>query len=202
MVDLKASEDEILARMKQKTRYNIRLSKKKGVIVRRGVKEDVPVFNQLIQQTARRNEFGVHAPEYYRDAYDFFEPDNVALFIAEFEGDPLSAVMVFSHGRNAAYLYGASSNQDRQRMPNYAVQWEAMRWAKNQGYDAYDLWGVPDYSEDELESQFKDRNDGLWGVYRFKRGFGGDLKRTVGTSDRVYNSLVHKLYLRRERRRR
>jgi lipid II:glycine glycyltransferase (peptidoglycan interpeptide bridge formation enzyme) len=202
MVDLKASEDEILARMKQKTRYNIRLSKKKGVIVRRGVKEDVPVFNQLIQQTARRNEFGVHAPEYYRDAYDFFEPDNVALFIAEFEGDPLSAVMVFSHGRNAAYLYGASSNQDRQRMPNYAVQWKAMRWAKNQGYDAYDLWGVPDYSEDELESEFKDRNDGLWGVYRFKRGFGGDLKRTVGTSDRVYNSLVHKLYLRRERRRR
>jgi len=202
MINLEASEDEILARMKQKTRYNIRLPHKKGITVRRGVKEDVSVFNQLIQQTARRNEFGVHAPEYYRDAFDFFEPDNVALFIAEYEGIPLSSVMVFAHGQNAAYLYGASSDLERQRMPNYAVQWEAMRWAKDQGYHAYDLWGVPDYSEDELESQFMERHDGLWGVYRFKRGFGGDVIRTVGTSDRIYNSLVYKLYLRGERHRR
>jgi len=77
-----------------------------------------------------------------------------------------------------------------------------MRWAKDQGYHAYDLWGVPDFPEDELESQFKERHDGLWGVYRFKRGFGGDVIRTVGTSDRIYNSLVYKLYLRRERHRR
>lgn len=194
MVDLNGSDDEILARMKQKTRYNIRLSSRKGVTVRRGIKQDVDIFNHLIQQTGRRNEFGVHAPEYYRDAFDFFSPDRVAMFIAEYEGTPLSAVMVFAHGRRAAYLYGASSDKERQRMPNYAVQWAAMLWAKENGFLAYDLWGVPDYSLDELESQFKDRHDDLWGVYRFKRGFGGDLLRTVGTADRVYNSLVYRIY--------
>ncbi|MFN2187901.1 MAG: lipid II:glycine glycyltransferase FemX [Candidatus Promineifilaceae bacterium] len=201
MVDLTASEDEILARMKQKTRYNIRLAKKKGVMVRQGGREDVTIFNQLIQQTGQRSGFGVHAPEYYRDAYDFFSPDQAALFIAEYEDKPLSAIMVFGHGRRAAYLYGASSDEERQRMPSYAVQWQAMLWAKEQGYIAYDLWGVPDFSEEELELQFKDRDDGLWGVYRFKRGFGGEILRTVGTADRVYNSLVYRLYRWREGRR-
>jgi lipid II:glycine glycyltransferase (peptidoglycan interpeptide bridge formation enzyme) len=201
VVDLTGSEDEILARMKQKTRYNIRLASKKGITVRAGAGQDIAVFNQLIQQTGRRNEFGVHAPEYYRDAFDFFAPDHVALFIAEYQGMPLSAVMVFIHGNRAAYLYGASSDQERQRMPNYAVQWAAMRWAKEKGIAAYDLWGVPDHSEEELEAQFMERHDGLWGVYRFKRGFGGALLRTVGTADRVYNSIVYRLYRRRARRR-
>jgi peptidoglycan pentaglycine glycine transferase (the first glycine) len=201
VVDLTSSEEQILARMKQKTRYNIRLASRKGVTVREGSREDIGVFNQLIQQTGLRNEFGVHAPQYYRDAYDLFAPDHAALFIAEYQGMPLSTVMVFTHGKRAAYLYGASSDQERQRMPNYAVQWAAMLWAKEKGMIAYDLWGVPDHSEEELEAQFQERNDGLWGVYRFKRGFGGELLRTVGTADRAYNSLVYRLYRRRARRR-
>jgi len=194
VVDLTGSENEILARMKQKTRYNIKLSDRKGITVRQGSKQDIDIFNHLIQQTGQRNEFGVHAREYYRDAFDFFSPDRVAMFIAEYEGEPLSAVMVFAHGQRAAYLYGASSEKERQRMPNYAVQWAAMLWAKESGFLGYDLWGVPDCSLDDLESQFQDRHDGLWGVYRFKRGFGGDLLRTVGTADRVYNSLVYRIY--------
>jgi lipid II:glycine glycyltransferase (peptidoglycan interpeptide bridge formation enzyme) len=201
VVDLTGSEDEILARMKQKTRYNIRLASRKSITVRAGVRQDIAIFNQLIQQTGRRNEFGVHAPEYYRDAFDLFTPGHVALFIAEYQGMPLSAVMVFIHGQRAAYLYGASSHQERRRMPNYAVQWAAMRWAKEKGSVAYDFWGVPDHSEEELEAQFKERHDGLWGVYRFKRGFGGELLRTVGAADRVYNSLVYRLYRWRTRRR-
>lgn len=79
-------------------------------------------------------------------------------------------------------------------MPNYAVQWAAIQWAKEQGCSEYDLWGVPDYPEEELEANFMERYDGLWGVYRFKRGFGGQLKRTVGTADRVYNQMVYRLY--------
>jgi peptidoglycan pentaglycine glycine transferase (the first glycine) len=199
LVDLTGSEDEILGRMKQKTRYNIRLASKKGVTVRRGGIEDIGTFNWLMQQTSQRNTFGVHAPEYYRSAFEIFSPDHVAFFLAEYEEKPLSAVMAFAHGQNAAYLYGASSDEERQRMPNYAVQWAAILWAKEQGFTAYDLWGVPDFPEDELESQFNERSDGLWGVYRFKRGFGGELCRTVGTADRIYNSLVYKLYRRRNR---
>jgi lipid II:glycine glycyltransferase (peptidoglycan interpeptide bridge formation enzyme) len=200
LVDLTQSEDEILAGMKQKTRYNIRLSAKKGVSVRPGSVADVPAFNQLMRVTGQRNTFGVHEPRYYEVAFELFGPDNVALWLAEYEGQPLAAVMVFVNGPRAAYLYGASSNEERQRMPTYAVQWAAMCWAKEQGCTSYDLWGVPDFSEDELEAQFRGRNDGLWGVYRFKRGFGGQLQRTVGTSDRVYNKMVYRLYQWRQNR--
>ena len=72
----------------------------------------------------------------------------MALFLAEYEGRPLAGVMVFVLGDTAAYLYGASSNEERQRMPTYAVQWAAMEWAKTQGCRRYDLWGVPDAPEE------------------------------------------------------
>ena len=194
VVDLRPSEEEILAAMKSKTRYNIRLAAKKEVTVRQGSAEDVRIFNQLMHTTGQRNAFGVHEPLYYQTAFELFSPNNVGLFIAEFQDTPLAAIMVFIHGTQAAYLYGASSNSERQRMPTYAVQWAAMRWAKEQGCTTYDLWGVPDEPEETLEAQFQEKNDGLWGVYRFKRGFGGQVLRTVGTADRVYNKLVYRLY--------
>jgi peptidoglycan pentaglycine glycine transferase (the first glycine) len=194
MVDLRPPEEEVLARMKQKTRYNIRLADKKGVTVRKGTAADIPVFNQLMLSTGRRNTFGIHEPRYYATAFDLFSPDHVALWLAEYQGKPLAAIMVFVNGQRAAYLYGASSDEERQRMPNYAVQWASMRWAKERGCTSYDMWGVPDHDEDELEAQFSGRDDGLWGVYRFKRGFGGQLQRTVGTADRVYNKMVYRLY--------
>lgn len=201
VIDLRPSEEEILARMKQKTRYNIRLAERKSVTVRQGTAGDLAVFNRLMQITAQRDQFGVHEPEYYRAAYDLFAPDQVALFIAEYESQPLAGIMVFRLGQKAAYLYGASSNEERQRMPAYALQWAAIKWAKEQGCTEYDLWGIPDYPEETLESQFTERQDGLWPVYRFKRGFGGEIKRTVGAADRVYNNLVYRLYQWRRSRR-
>lgn len=194
LIDLQPTEDKILSSMKQKTRYNIRLSAKKGVTVRQGTSDDISEFVRMIQITGERNVFGIHEPEYYRRAYELFAPENAALLIAEYENQPLSAVMVFKCGKKAAYLYGASGNNERQRMPNYAAQWAAILWAKEKGCSTYDLWGVPDYPSDELEINFLSRQDGLWGVYRFKRGFGGELLRTVGPSDRVYNKWVYKLY--------
>jgi lipid II:glycine glycyltransferase (peptidoglycan interpeptide bridge formation enzyme) len=102
--------------------------------------------------------------------------------------------MVFAWGKTAAYFYGASSDEERQRMPTYAVQWAAIRWAKARGCQVYDMWGIPDAVEEELEASFTERTDGLWPVYRFKRGFGGEIKRTVGAADRVYNPLLGRLY--------
>ncbi|MFN2302914.1 MAG: lipid II:glycine glycyltransferase FemX, partial [Anaerolineales bacterium] len=113
---------------------------------------------------------------------------------AEFEGRPLAALMVFALGERAWYIYGASNNEERNRMPTYLLQWEAMRWAKNVGCKVYDLWGVPDYPEDQLEDSFLERSDGLWGVYRFKRGFGGEICRTIGAWDRIYRKNLYKLY--------
>lgn len=193
-IDLTPDTDTILAAMKSKTRYNIRLAARKDVVVRQGTAVDLPTFNQLMAITGQRDGFGVHSADYYRDAYDIFAPHQAALFIAEYQGQPLSAVMVFAVGKTAAYLYGASSNEERNRMPNYAVQWAAMQWAKDQGCTEYDMWGVPDADEETLEAEFTDRSDGLWGVYRFKRGFGGDVVRTVGAADRIYNKRVQRLY--------
>ncbi len=200
LLDLRPSLDDILAAMKQKTRYNIRLSARKGVTVRQGTEADLSAFIRLMRTTGERDGFGVHAPDYYRRAYEVFAPDDVALLIAEYEERPLpekrplSAVMVFKNGPRAAYLYGASSNEERNRMPNYAVQWAAIQWAKAQGCTTYDLWGLPDAAEEELEAQFTERSDGLWGVYRFKRGYGGQIRRTVGAADRIYNQRTYKLY--------
>jgi len=194
IVDLHGSEDEILARMKQKTRYNIRLADKKGVTVRPW--KDLAAFHEMLLVTGGRDGFGVHSLEYYKRANELFHPSGmVELLVAEYEGKPLAALMVFARGRRAWYVYGASNNSERNRMPTYLLQWEAMRWARSKGAEEYDLWGVPDEDEETLEAHFTERIEGLWGVYRFKRGFGGDVKRAAQALDRVYNPLLYKLYL-------
>jgi len=193
MIDLRGDEDQILGRMKQKTRYNIRLALKKGVIVHPSA--DLDIFYKLISITSHRADFGVHSEAYYQRAYDLFHPHGeTEIFVAEYDGEPLAALMVFARGKRAWYLYGASGNQYRDRMPTYILQWEAMRWARNRGCEWYDLWGVPDVDQEQLEKKFKARSDGLWGVYRFKRGFGGMLRRALGPYDRVYNPLLYSFY--------
>jgi peptidoglycan pentaglycine glycine transferase (the first glycine) len=193
VVDLLENEDQILARMKQKTRYNIRLAARKEVVVRPS--SDVDAFYALIDLTGERAEFGVHSLEYYRRAYEIFHPLGMCqLLQAEYQGQPLAALMVFTNGTRAWYLYGASSNEERNRMPTYLLQWQAIRWAKAQGCTEYDLWGVPDAGHEQLEAEFNQRHDGLWGVYRFKRGFGGKLLRGAGPWDRVYNPLLYRFY--------
>ena len=193
IVNLTGSEDEIFARMKQKTRYNIRLAARKGVVVR--TSSDIAKFYQLMSITGERETFGVHSQAYYQEAYDlFFHQGKCELFFAEHENNLLAALMVFATGKTAWYFYGASSNQHRSLMAPYAVQWAAMQWAKNQGCTEYDLWGVPDADRDTLEANFTHRRDGLWGVYRFKRGFGGELRRGIGAWDRVFNPILYLLY--------
>ncbi len=200
VIDISPPEDEILAQMKQKTRYNIRLAAKKGVTIRPGAAADIAAFYRLSQLTARRDGFGIHSRDYYRLAFELFAPNHCALLLAEFAGEPLAALMVFAHGADAYYFYGASSNEQRQLMPTYLLQWEAMRWAKARGCTRYDLWGIPNADDSALEAEFASRSDGLWGVYRFKRGFGGEVVRSVGAFDYVYNSLLYRLYQRRRAR--
>ena len=194
VVDIRGTEEEILGRMKQKCRYNIRLAEKKGVTVRPW--SDIKGFHTLMKSTGGRDGFGVHSQDYYERVYRLFQPAGMAeMFVAEFEGKPLAALMIFSRGTRAWYFYGASSDEERNRMPAYLLQWEAMRWAKSKGAEEYDLWGVPDEDENSLESQFESRQDGLWGVYRFKRGFGGKLLRASSAMDKDYNPLLYILYL-------
>lgn len=193
VINIEDDESQILGRMKQKTRYNINLAHKKNVVV--APQTELEGFYELMKLTGQRDQFGIHSLAYYRRAYDLFlAHDQCQLLSAEFEGEPISALIVFRTGMRAWYFYGASSNLHRDRMPNYLLQWEAIRWAKSQGCSEYDLWGVPDADLATLEANFASRNDGLWGVYRFKRGFGGELRRSVGPWDRVYNPFLYRLY--------
>ncbi|HET7144735.1 MAG TPA: peptidoglycan bridge formation glycyltransferase FemA/FemB family protein, partial [Anaerolineales bacterium] len=193
-IDIKDSEETILARMKPKCRYNIRLAEKKGVTVRAW--DDIPAFHEMLSVTGGRDNFGVHSREYYQRAFELFHLKGMCeLLVAEYEGRPLASLMVFASGNRAWYVYGASNDRERNRMPTYLLQWQAIRWAKERGCEEYDLWGVPDENEGILEANFETRHDGLWGVYRFKRGFGGQLKRAAQALDKVYMPLLYKIYL-------
>lgn len=193
LIDLTRSDEEILASMKQKTRYNIRLAEKKGLGVT--LSEDIQTFHQISKITAERDGFFVHAREYYQKAYDYFKKDgHVALLEARLDKQALAYLMLFLNGERAWYFYGASDDAYRNLMPAYLLQWEAIRYAKAHEAKTYDLWGIPDESEEVLESDFMSRSDGLWGVYRFKRGFGGMVQRSAPAFIRIYKPLLYRLY--------
>jgi peptidoglycan pentaglycine glycine transferase (the first glycine) len=195
LLDLVPDPADILARMKSKTRYNIRLAGRKGVIVREGKTEDLPGFYRLMRTTGQRDDFGIHSEAYYETAHQLFVPQGLAkLFLATCEDQVLAGIMAFAFGQRAWYMYGASSDEHRNLMPNYLLQWEAIKWARERGCQTYDLWGIPDEKEEVLEREFTQRSDGLWGVYRFKRGFGGQVMRYLGAYDYVYSPLLYWLY--------
>jgi lipid II:glycine glycyltransferase (peptidoglycan interpeptide bridge formation enzyme) len=199
IVDLTASEEALLARMKQKTRYNIRLAVRKGVRVRTGGREDFSMLYRMYAETSLRDGFVIRDEPYYRTVWEAFYPDGPSTsqaepgrsgpalepLIAEVEGEPVAAVMVFRFAGRAWYLYGMSGELHRERMPNYLLQWEAIRRAKAAGCTSYDLWGAPDHF---------DESDSMWGVYRFKEGLGGSVVRHLGAWDYPNRPLVYRLY--------
>jgi len=201
IVDLTQDEDQLLAAMKQKTRYNIRLAERHGVKVCPSA--DLEGFYRMMQTTAQRDGFALHSADYYRRAYAIFEPQGRAVLLeAVLDQKLLAYLMAFLQHERAWYFYGASDDENRNLMPTYLLQWEAMRWAKANGAKTYDLWGIPDEDEAVLEEQFTSRSDSLWGVYRFKRGFGGEVMRSAPAFIRVYKPLLYKAYQMMQTRRR
>ena len=186
LVDLTPTEDEILARMKQKTRYNVRLAGRKGVTVRQGTVEDFEMLYQMYAETAVRDGFAIRGKEYYQVVWQtFLEADLLTPLIAEVEGEPVAGLMLFTFGGSGWYLYGMSRPIHREKMPTYLLQWEAIRVAKSKGCTVYDLWGAPEVF---------DESDSLWGVYRFKRGLGGQVFRTIGAWDKPLRPFLFALY--------
>lgn len=176
LVDLTPSEEEILARMKPKWRYNIRLSMRRGVTVREGNMQDLPTFYRLMRLTGQRDGFAIHSAAYYERAWALFAPHNRArLFLAEYQGEILAGLLAYAFNGQAYYMYGASSEAYREYMPNHQLQWRAMQWAKACGCHTYDLWGITDRG---------DPSESLSGVERFKAGFGGEVVSFAGAYDR------------------
>ncbi len=191
MIDISGEPDAILAAMKPKWRYNIRLADRKGVRVRQGTLADIPKFYQLMQITSKRDRFRIHSPEYYHDTLSLLG-DYAALFMAEHEGEALAGILVVSFGKEAIYLFGASSNEQRERMPMYALQWAGIEWARARGCIAYDLWGISDEKAENGSSMHG--NTLPEGILRFKQGFGGNIVRYVGVYDLLLAPTKYKFY--------
>jgi peptidoglycan pentaglycine glycine transferase (the first glycine) len=193
LVSLERDEEEILSQMKPKTRYNVRLAEKKGVTVHEGDEGEFSVFYELMEETKDRDAFGIHGRGYYLEAWRTFAPqDRARLFLAYYGDEPLAGLMAFAFGSRAYYLYGASSNRHRNLMPNHLLQWRAMLWARERGCTTYDLWGVPhEAGEEEEDMEEVLGRGGLWGVYRFKRGFGGRVVRYSPSYDYVYSPFLY-----------
>jgi peptidoglycan pentaglycine glycine transferase (the first glycine) len=183
ILDLRPPEDDLLANMKQKTRYNVRLARRKGVTVREGTGLDLDLLYKMYAETSIRDGFAIRGPDYYRQVWGRFVGAGQAMpLIAEVDGEAVAALIVFAFGPTAWYMYGMSLDRHRERMPNYLLQWEAIRWARARGCRRYDLWGAPDSF---------DENDPLWGVYRFKAGFNARVVRTIGPWDFAPHRLIY-----------
>ncbi len=175
LVDLTPDEQQLLARMKPKTRYNLRLAERRGVSIRRGSGDDLRAFYALYRETSRRDGFLIRPFAYYQDVWSLFLAAGRAhLLVAELGAEPIAGLMLFVFGHTAWYMYGASADTHRDLMPSHLLQWEAMRLARQLGCTCYDMWGAPD--------RF-DESDRMWGVYRFKIGFGGETVRGLGAYD-------------------
>lgn len=211
VVDIGRSEAAILQGMKSKWRYNVRLAERKEVTVRTLVQADFPSFDGLMHATGQRDGFATHSPAYFAAAYDLLVPEHAVYLLAEYAGEPLATIVVAITGSTAWYLWGASSDRERNRMPNHALQWAGMCWARAHGATRYDFWGIPDPigqvaaalrggdgSGTPADAVPVDLDalphEGLWGVYRFKQGFGGDVVRAVGAWDMAVEPVRFALY--------
>ncbi|HRY28763.1 MAG TPA: peptidoglycan bridge formation glycyltransferase FemA/FemB family protein [Elusimicrobiota bacterium] len=182
-----ASEEELLKNMDQKTRYNIRLAGKKGVTVRPvSDRAEIETFHRILIETGQRDGFMVRPLRYFNDIQDLMGPRGQAqYFLAELGGKALAGALALRFGPVCWYAYGASSNEGRQHMPNHLMQWTMIRWAKSQGCGLYDFRAVPDDPNPQ---------NPLYGLYRFKKGFGGDLVRFVGEFDKVYSPWWYRMW--------
>jgi lipid II:glycine glycyltransferase (peptidoglycan interpeptide bridge formation enzyme) len=189
MLDLSRSEDDVLAGMKPKWRYNIRLAQRKGVSVHAVEivdEETLRLFYELYAETSARDGFLIRQFPYYRDVWHTMLTAHLAqILLARFGDETVAGLMLFVFARKAWYFYGASRNTHRELMPNHLLQWEAMRWAKAHGCAAYDFWGAPDRL---------DENEPMYGVYKFKLGFGGEFVERIPAHDFVVNPALYWLY--------
>ena len=192
LVDLSASLEEILSRMKSKWRYNIRLAEKKGVQVQKASAEEIDVFYDLYKTTSHRDGIAIHHKEYYKDLLQRGKDNphaQVDLYIASYQDEPLAAIITLFSGKEAVYLYGASSNNHRNLMPAYLLQWKAMEDAKATGCLVYDLYGIPPTDNESHP---------MHGLYRFKTGFGGTIVHRPGSLD-IPLSPLYQFYVMGER---
>jgi len=186
LIDLDLSEKELLSRMKQKTRYNVRLANRKGVRIRVGTSNDFDMLYQMYAETSIRDEFVIRERDYYFALWGKFYDAKMAVpLIAEVNDEPVAALILIWFEDCAYYMFGMSRQAHREKMPNYLLQWEAIKKGKELGCKVYDLWGAPDEFE---------KFDPMWGVYRFKEGLGGKVVSYIGAWDFTSRPYLYRVY--------
>jgi lipid II:glycine glycyltransferase (peptidoglycan interpeptide bridge formation enzyme) len=190
IVALDRDEESLLMEMKPKWRYNIRLAERKGVLVQRLDEQGLEVFYTLFKETARRDGIAIHSLDYYRALFAACRDypgggQEARLYLAGFNGDPAAAIITLFRGDEAVYLYGASSDRNRNLMAPYLLQWRAMTDARAAGCRLYDLFGIPPN---------EDPGHPMAGLYRFKTGFGGRIIHRPGSWDLAYRPLAAGLF--------
>ncbi len=179
------TEEELLKSFHEKTRYNIRLSSRKGVTVREGTKEDLKTFYDLMVDTGKRDGFFIRPISYFERVYDEMGEGHVKILFAEYEGKAIATVLPILYGNKVWYLYGGSSNEHRNLMATYLMQWEMIKWAVQSKCEWYDFRGV---------SGFKDPKDPQYGVYKFKKGFNGDFIEFINEMYIVFNPVMNTIF--------
>ena len=176
------TEEELFNNLHQKTRYNVRLAIKKGVQVKEGTREDLKDFHKIMITTGIRDGFITRPLEYFERMWDCLGPKHMKLLMAYYEDKPISGVIVIVYGNKTWYLYGASSNEHRNLMPNYLLQWEMIKIALQNKSDVYDLRGVPGIADNSN------------GLYRFKKGFGAEYTEFIGELFIEFKPLRFRMY--------
>ncbi|NLC63256.1 MAG: peptidoglycan bridge formation glycyltransferase FemA/FemB family protein [Thermoanaerobacterales bacterium] len=185
-LDIRDTLENIFASFHHKTRYNIRLSSRKGVTVQFGSREDLKPFYEILQETCKRDKFLVRGFDYFEALWEELVENGLArLFMAEYKGNHIAGTLAFIFGDKAWYIYGASSNENRNVMPNYALQWEMIKWAKQNGCTMYDFRGVSGDTSPE---------NPLYGLYRFKKGFNGEFTKFIGEFDLPISTSLYYLW--------
>ena len=190
ILDLAKDEETLLMEMKPKWRYNIRLAERKGALVQQPDERGLEVFYALFRETARRDGLAIHSPDYYRALFERSRNypgggQEARLYLASFNGEPAAAIITLFRGDEAVYLYGASSDRNRNLMAPYLLQWRAIKDAKAAGCRFYDLFGIPPN---------EDPGHPMAGLYRFKTGFGGRIIHRPGSWDLAYRPLTAGLF--------
>ena len=187
ILDLTKSEDELLANMHHKTRYNIRLAQKKGVMVEeKSNQEGLEIFIRLLQETLKRQKFYLHSPDYFRKMWQVLAPAGIArILIARYQEKVLNAWMLFIWKDRIFYPYGASSSEWRNLMASNLICWEVIRFGKKKGCKIFDLWGGLGPNADP--------NHPWYGFHRFKLGYGPELVEYIGSWDLIVSPWFYQL---------
>jgi len=177
-------EEEIFMSLAQKTRYNVRVAQKHGVGVKVAGKEALDDFIRIMKATGERDGFSTRPKEYFERMMDELG-EHCRLYMAYYEDMPIAGAVSTNYAGKTCYIYGASDNVHRNVMAPYLLQWEMIKWALETDCTVYDFQGV--------SGNLEDKNNPLYGLYRFKKGFNGTLDELCGEFDRMYRPFTAKL---------